>query len=92
VINPLLKNNYYFDKIYIDYISAGTIGLGKKFWHWIDDGLIDGWLVNGSAKSVAAISGQIRKIQTGYLYHYVLMMVVGLLAFLGWMYWRALAA
>lgn len=91
LINHVLRNNYYFDKIYIDYISAGSVGLGNKFWRWIDAGLIDGWLVNGSAKSVAAISGQVRKIQSGYLYHYVLVMVVGLLAFLGWMYWRALA-
>ncbi|MCW9017112.1 MAG: NADH-quinone oxidoreductase subunit L, partial [Kangiellaceae bacterium] len=91
VINSVLKNHYYFDKIYIDYISAGGVGLGKRFWRWIDAGLIDGWIVNGSAKTIGAISGQVRKIQSGYLYHYVLVMVIGLLAFLGWMYWRALA-
>ena len=77
--------------MYIDYLSAGSVGLGTKFWKWIDAGLIDGWLVNGSAKTVAAISGQVRKIQSGYLYHYVLVMVIGLLAFLAWIYWRALA-
>lgn len=91
LVNHVLRNNYYFDKIYIDYLSAGSVGLGKKFWQWIDAGLIDGWMVNGSAKTVAAISGQVRKIQSGYLFHYVLVMVVGLLAFLGWMYWRALS-
>lgn len=90
-INHILKNHYYFDKVYINYITAGGVGLGKKFWQWIDAGVIDGWLVNGSAKTVAAISGQVRKVQSGYLYHYVLVMVLGLLAFLGWIYWRALA-
>jgi NADH-quinone oxidoreductase subunit L len=91
LINEVLRNNYYFDKIYIDYISAGSVGLGKRCWLWIDAGLIDGWLVNGSAKTVGAISGQLKKIQSGYLFHYVLVMVIGLLAFLGWMYWHALA-
>ncbi len=91
LINGVLRNNYYFDKLYIDGFSAGGVKLGKQFWQWIDAGLIDGVLVNGSAKAVAAISGQVRKVQTGYLYHYVLVMVLGLLALLGWMYWRALA-
>jgi NADH-quinone oxidoreductase subunit L len=90
-VNGILRNNYYFDKLYIDGFSAGGVKVGIKFWKWIDAGLIDGWLVNGSAKAVGAISGQVRKIQSGYLYHYVLVMVVGLLAFLGWLYWRALA-
>ncbi|WP_444997123.1 NADH-quinone oxidoreductase subunit L [Aliikangiella sp. IMCC44359] len=90
MLNHVLRNNYYFDKLYIEYFSAGGVGLGRKFWRWIDAGIIDGWIVNGSAKTVAAISGQVRKIQSGYLYHYVLVMVVGLLAFLGWVYWRTL--
>lgn len=90
-INTILRNNYYFDKFYINYICAGSVALGRKFWLWIDAGLIDGWIVNGSAKTISAISGQLRKVQTGYLYHYVLIMIVGLLAFLGWMYWHALA-
>ena len=89
-LGSVLRNHYYFDKIYIDYISAGSVGLGTKFWRWVDAGIIDGWIVNGSAKTVAAISGQVRKIQSGYLYHYVLVMVIGLLAFLGWVYWRTL--
>jgi len=89
-LGSLLRNHYYFDKIYIDYVTAGSVGLGKKFWRWIDAGVIDGWLVNGSAKAVAAISGQVRKVQSGYLYHYVLVMVIGLLAFLVWVYWRTL--
>lgn len=90
-INRVLRNHYYFDKFYIDYVSKGGVALGDKFWRWIDAGLIDGWVVNGSAQAVAAVSARVKKVQTGYLYHYVLVMLVGLVAFLGWMYWRALA-
>ncbi|MET1254536.1 NADH-quinone oxidoreductase subunit L [Aliikangiella maris] len=89
-LNLVLRNNYYFDRFYINYVTAGGVGLGKRFWRWIDMGVIDGWLVNGSAKTIAAISGQLRKIQSGYLFHYVLVMVLGLLAFLGWVYWHQL--
>ena len=89
-VNPILKNNYYFDKVYIDYVSAGSVGLGHRLWKWIDMAIIDGVMVNGTARLVAGISTHMRKIQSGYLYHYVFVMVFGLLTFLGWLYWRAL--
>ena len=89
-INHVLENNYYFDKVYINYFSAGGVGLGTKFWQWIDVAIIDGIMVNGSAKMVTGLSARVRKIQTGYLYHYVFVMVFGLMALLGWLYWRAL--
>jgi len=89
-INHVLENNYYFDKIYINYFSAGGVGLGTKFWKWIDVAIIDGLMVNGTATVVAGLSAKMRKMQTGYLYHYVFVMVLGLLGFLGWLYYRAL--
>ncbi|MFT6733492.1 MAG: NADH-quinone oxidoreductase subunit L [Polaribacter sp.] len=89
-VNHVLVNNYYFDKIYINYISAGGVGLGRRFWKWIDVGIIDGIMVNGTAGLVASLSGKIRNIQTGYLYHYVFVMVLGLLTLLGWLYWTAI--
>lgn len=89
-VNHVLENNYYFDKIYINYISAGGVGLGNKFWQWIDVAIIDGIMVNGAAKLTAGISARVRKVQSGYLYHYVFVMVFGLLVLLGWLYWRAL--
>ena len=91
-VNHVLENNYYFDKLYINYFSAGGVGLGKKLWQWIDVSIIDGLMVNGTAKVVETISAKARKMQTGYLYHYVFVMVFGLLVFLGWLYWRALNA
>jgi len=89
-INHVLENNYYFDKIYINYFAAGGVGLGTKFWKWIDVAIIDGLMVNGTAKVVSGFSAKMRKMQTGYLYHYVFVMVFGLLGFLGWLYYRTL--
>jgi NADH-quinone oxidoreductase subunit L len=89
-LNHVLENNYYFDKIYINYFSAGGVGLGRKFWQWIDVAIIDGVMVNGTAKFVEGLSAKVRKIQTGYLYHYVFVMVFGLVILLGYLYWKAL--
>ncbi len=89
-INHVLENNYYFDKIYINYFSAGGVGLGRKFWQWIDVAIIDGVMVNGTANFITFLSTKVRKIQTGYLYHYVFVMVFGLLALLGWLYYQTL--
>ncbi len=89
-INHVLENNYYFDKLYINYFSAGGVGLGRKFWQWIDVAIIDGMMVNGTAKVVEGLSARLRKIQSGYLYHYVFVMVFGLTVMLGWLYWRVL--
>lgn len=89
-INHVLENNYYFDRLYINYFSQGGVGLGKRFWLWIDMAIIDGLMVNGTAKLVTAISARARKMQSGYLYHYVFVMVFGLLVLLGWLYWHAL--
>jgi NADH-quinone oxidoreductase subunit L len=87
----VLENNYYFDKIYINYFSAGGVGLGKRFWQWIDVAIIDGVMVNGTANLFVLISAKMRKMQTGYLYHYVFVMVFGLIALLGWLYWKTLS-
>jgi NADH-quinone oxidoreductase subunit L len=89
-ITPILNNHYYFDKLYINYISAGSVGLGHRLWKWIDMAIIDGVMVNGTARLVAGISAKLRKIQSGYLYHYVFVMVFGLMFLLGWLFWRAL--
>jgi NADH-quinone oxidoreductase subunit L len=60
-----------------------------KVWNRVDDGLIDGWLVNGSARLVGNISARVRLWQSGYLFQYAFAMIVGLIAILA--IWVALA-
>jgi NADH-quinone oxidoreductase subunit L len=50
--------------------------------------VIDGWLVNGSARAVAALAAAVRHVQSGYLYHYAFAMVIGLALLLGWLLLR----
>jgi NADH-quinone oxidoreductase subunit L len=76
----ILDNKYWADEIYAKVFAAGGRGLGNGLWKVGDVALIDGLMVNGSARMVGVLSGITRRLQTGYLYHYAFVMIVGLLA------------
>jgi len=76
-INTLLENKYYFDKINEFVLAGGSRVLGKALWRGGDVALIDGFLVNGSAKLVSWIASITRLFQTGYVYHYAFTMIIG---------------
>ncbi|MDH5392215.1 MAG: NADH-quinone oxidoreductase subunit L [Gammaproteobacteria bacterium] len=75
----LLMNKYWFDNAYQKIFGDGSISLGKGLWKVGDVALIDGLLVNGSAKLVGLFSMFIRKVQSGYLYHYAFAMIIGVI-------------
>jgi len=79
----ILENKYGFDDLWIKGFAGGGVALGKQFWKKLDAGLIDGVIVNGSAALVDRVSGMVRTIQSGRLYHYAFAMIVGLIALLG---------
>jgi len=58
-------------------------------WGVGDRGIIDGMFVNGSAHAVAAVSAVVRRVQSGYLYHYAFAMVLGLAAMIAWFVLRS---
>jgi NADH-quinone oxidoreductase subunit L len=80
----LLANKFYFDEIYQAVFASGSRNLGTALWRIGDVALIDGALVNGSAKLVGWMAGILRRMQTGYLYHYAFTMIIGLSALLAW--------
>ncbi len=79
-INCILENKYFFDWFYEQVIARGSRVLGQGLWQRADRGLIDGFLVNGSAKVVGAIAAVTRRLQTGFIYHYAFAMIIGLMA------------
>ena len=83
-IYRLLTHKYYFDEIYQAVFARGGHGLGVALWRVGDVALIDGAAVNGSARMIGWLSGVVRRMQTGYLYHYAFTMIIGLSALLGW--------
>ncbi|MES2878678.1 MAG: NADH-quinone oxidoreductase subunit L [Pseudomonadota bacterium] len=86
-IYTLLENKYYMDWINENILARGARALGNGLWKWGDQFLIDGTLVNGSWKVVAWGSGVVRKVQSGYLYHYALAMILGVFVLMTYFVW-----
>jgi NADH-quinone oxidoreductase subunit L len=89
-VRTVLEQKYYFDWFNERVLAAGARLLGTGLWKGGDQGLIDGVLVNGSARGVGLLSGVLRRVQTGQLYWYALVMVVGIFGFLTWRLWPML--
>ncbi|GGI17444.1 NADH-quinone oxidoreductase subunit L [Oxalicibacterium faecigallinarum] len=81
-IHTLLENKYYMDKFNEFFWAGGARMLGGGLSNVGDKTLIDGLIVNGSAKAVGWFSRVIRVLQTGYIYHYAFVMILGVLGFL----------
>jgi NADH-quinone oxidoreductase subunit L len=76
-IYTLLENKYYLDWINENILARGARALGMGLWKGGDQAIIDGALVNGSWKLVGKVAGVVRWVQSGYLYHYALAMILG---------------
>ncbi|MFZ5619684.1 MAG: NADH-quinone oxidoreductase subunit L [Pseudomonadota bacterium] len=81
----LLVNKYYADDFNQAVFAGGARGIGQLLWRIGDVVLIDGLVVNGSARVVGWFAGVARQVQTGYLYTYAFAMILGLLAMLSWL-------
>jgi NADH-quinone oxidoreductase subunit L len=84
----LLENKYYMDWINENILARGARALGTGLWRGGDQAIIDGAVVNGSWKLVGMVSGVVRKMQTGYLYHYALVMILGIFVLMTYFVFR----
>ena len=83
----LLENKYYLDWFNENVLARGTRGLGTSLWKYGDQAIIDGAVVNGSWKLVARIAAWARALQTGYIYHYALVMILGIFLLMTYFVW-----
>ena len=83
----VLDRKYYFDDLWIKGFAGGGRAIGSFLWKKGDELIIDGFLVNGTARTAGRLAGAMRQIQTGYLYTYAFAMIIGLTALLGWLIW-----
>jgi NADH-quinone oxidoreductase subunit L len=86
-VYKLLDNKYYMDWINEHVLAAGARLLGTGLWKGGDVGLIDGVLINGSARAVGGVAQLTRLLQTGYLYFYALVMLLGIFVLMTWQLW-----
>ena len=80
----ILDRKYGFDAFNQIVFAGGSRLLGKFLWQVGDRVVIDGAVVNGSARSVGWVASVVRYLQTGYLYHYAFAIIIGLLGLLSW--------
>lgn len=83
-IYTVLENKYYLDRFNEWFFAGGARRLGSGLWKRGDQGLIDGLVVNGSARLVGWFSRVLRQGQTGFLSHYAIAMIIGLAFLLFW--------
>jgi len=92
VLRPLivvLENKYFLDWINENILARGARMLGTGLWQVGDRTLIDGLVVNGSWKVVGWVSGVVRWFQSGFLYHYALVMILGVFMLMTYFVWLA---
>jgi NADH-quinone oxidoreductase subunit L len=85
LLYEVLENKYYFDWFNEQVLARGTRCVAGGLSRVGDQLIIDGFLVNGSARVVESMSGVLRKLQSGYLYTYAFAMVIGLAVRAGWL-------
>lgn len=90
-INRVLENKYYFDWFNENVLAAGARLLGMGLWKGGDGALIDGVLINGTARGIGGIASVVRLVQTGYLYWYALVMILGVIGLMTWQLWPYLS-
>jgi NADH-quinone oxidoreductase subunit L len=88
IIYSILMNKYGFDRFNDLFFVKGSRVLGRLFYSVGDQKMIDGLVVNGSGKLIRWFSSKGRAVQSGYLYHYATVMVLGLFGFLCWLILR----
>ncbi len=86
-IYTLLENKYYLDWINENIIARGARALGVGLWKGGDQAIIDGAVVNGSWKLVGWFAGIVRWVQSGYIFHYALVMILGVFGLMTYFVW-----
>jgi NADH-quinone oxidoreductase subunit L len=83
----VLENKYYLDWFNEHVLAKGARLIGTGLWKGGDQMLIDGAVINGGAGLVGRIAGMVRQLQTGHLYQYALVMLLGIFVLLSWQLW-----
>jgi len=84
ILHAFLLNKWYFDEIYHALLVRPAFWLGRTFWKRGDEGVIDRFGPDGAAAMIAGGNRLTTRLQSGYLYTYALVMLLGLAAAATW--------
>src|SRR5690606_19309511 len=85
ILYRFLLNKWYFDELYDFLFVRPAMRLGRFLWKQGDGWLIDGFGPDGVSARVIDVTRNVVRLQTGYLYHYAFVMLIGLAALVTWM-------
>ena len=83
----ILDNKYYFDWFNENVLARAARATGMGLWKGGDVAVIDGVLIDGSARGIGSLAAVTRLLQSGYLYWYALFMIVGVIGLMTWQLW-----
>ncbi len=75
----ILERKYGFDEFYQAIFARGSVRLGEGLWRAGDRAVIDGVMIDGTASLIDRVAAVLRWVQTGFLYHYAFVMILGLI-------------
>jgi NADH-quinone oxidoreductase subunit L len=90
ILATILERKYGFDDFNDWFFAGGARRLGTGLWAWGDRTIIDGIMVNGTARLIGWFASVARRTQTGYIYHYAFTMILGVFGILTW-FWLQLS-
>jgi NADH-quinone oxidoreductase subunit L len=82
VLVTILEEKYGFDRFYDWFFAGGVRRFGTGLWRYGDVTLIDGLMVNGTARLIRWFAGVVRWLQSGLIYHYAFSMIIGVFVLL----------
>ena len=88
MVYGFLKNKWYFDEVYDFLFVRPALAFGRFLWKEGDGRTIDGVGPDGVAAAVARGARRIVRVQTGYMYHYAFVMLIGIAVFVTFILFR----
>jgi len=89
VLATILERKYGFDDFNDWFFAGGARRVGTGLWTWGDKTIIDGIMVNGTARLIGWFASVARRVQTGYIYHYAFTMIFGVFLMLTLWIWHS---
>lgn len=86
-LHTLFFRKWFFDEIYNATFVKNAICAGKVFWK-ADKKVVDGLGPDGVAARSLDVAGVLKKVQSGYVFHYAFVMIIGVIGFVSWFFYR----
>ncbi|MBI2234308.1 MAG: NADH-quinone oxidoreductase subunit L [Micavibrio aeruginosavorus] len=87
-LHTLFFNKWFFDEIYQFLFVRSAFVLGRGFWLGGDKAIIDGLGPDGISNASRGVGGILSRFQSGYMYKYAFVMMIGLIGLISWFIYR----